>query len=280
MSENQNRESSNLSKYNSMTSQQLQELLRLDSETPNNGGADTEEILYIMEVLAQRKKDSFTDKKALESWESFQRDYLDAEDEEESSNVVHMPSRKASWARRWVAVAAAVVLLIGIPITAVALNLEKLWNTNLVWKDGQFSFQPEDPAIATKDNCAFLQELSNHSVDASIVPSRIPERYFLEKIAVDEYTNTNVYVAIYANSEDTEEKLIIKVQAFFSSDPGMHQANEGILEVYEANGIEYYIMRNNDRLKALWLTGHYECFIVGDLTLEEMKVMIDSIEKG
>lgn len=280
MSGNQNRESSNLSKYDAMTSQQLQELLRLDSETPNNGGTDTEEILYIMEVLAQRKKDSFTDKKALESWESFQREYLDAEDDEEP-NVVPMPSKKTSWARRWAAVAAAVVLLISIPITAVALNWGKLWDAKLVWHDGHFSFETEKPTIPTKDNREFLQVLSDHGVDPSIVPSRILDRYVLKKIDVQESSKKNCLVATYTNSEsDQGDLLVISVDVFLLSSPGRNESNEDILEVYEANGVEYYIVRNNKRLKALWITGPYECFMSGEVTIEELKVMIDSIGKG
>ena len=280
MSENCSREGVDFSKYDAMTSQQLQELLRLDSEAPNDGGTDTEEILYIMEVLAERKKDSFTDEKAFESWEVFQRDYLDAEDDEDTPNVVPMPSKKSSRVRRCAAVAAAVVLLISIPITAVALNLGKLWNTDLVWKDGQFSFQTEKPAIATKDNHEFQQALSNHGVDPSIVPSRILDRYDLKKITIDEEYERKVYKATYTNHKSGQGDIIISVQTFLPSDPSKHQANEGILEVYEVNGVEYYIVRNNKRLKALWLTGSYECFISGEVTIEEMKAMIDSIGKG
>ncbi len=280
MSENQNRESSNLSKYNDMTSQQLQELLRLDSETPDNGGMDIEEILYIMEVLAERKKDSFTDEKALRSWETFQRDYLDTQDEEDVPNVIPMPSRKRSGVRRWAAAAAAVVLLIGIPITAVALSSKKLWNADFVWKNGHFSFQAEDPAIATKDNGAFLQALSDHGVDTSVVPSRILERYVLKEIDIHESSEKNWLVAAYTNRENDQDDLFISVDIFMPSNPGRAEANEDILEVYEADGIEYYIVRNNNRLKALWLTGPYKCYISGNLTIEEIKVMIDSIGKG
>lgn len=289
MSETQNRESSNLSKYNSMTSQQLQELLRLDSETPNNGGTDTEEILYIMEVLAQRKKDSFTDKKALESWESFQRDYLDAEDEEETSNVVPMPSRKASWARRWAAAAAVIVLLLGIPITASAVNWKEMWNAVVVWAGETFSFKVEDPSeandpattgISTKDNHEFQQALKSYGVDATIVPSQIPDRYFLNNIVANDEYEKEIYTAIYANYENGQEDMIIRVQIFMPADPDRAEANESILEVYESNGIKYNIVRNNARLKAIWLTGPYECLVAGDLTVDEIKVMIDSIEKG
>ncbi len=277
MSENQNRESSNLLKYNDMTSQQLQELLRLDSETPNHEGTDTEETLYIMEVLAERKKDSFTDEKALRSWETFQRDYLETQDEEDVPNVIPMPSRKRSGVRRWAAAAAAVILLISIPITAVALSSKKLWNADFVWKNGHFSFQAEDPAIATKDNCEFLQALSDHGVDPSIVPSRILERFDLKEISICEDTEFRSYIAVYTNSNGSKHNFLIEVDTYDSADPGKHQANEGILEVYEANGVEYYIVRNNKRLKALWITGPYECSISGEVTIEEMKAMIDSI---
>lgn len=281
MSETQSRESSNLSKYDAMTSQQLQELLRLDSETPNNGGTDTEEILYIMEVLAERKKDSFSEKKALESWESFQRDYLDTQDEEDVPNVIPMPSRKRSWVRRWAAAAAAVVLLIGIPIGVVAMNSGKLWDAKLIWHNGHFCFEKEKPAIPTKDNRVFLQELSDHGMDPSIVPSRILDRYVLKKIDVHESSEKNSLVATYTNCEsDQGDLLVISVDVFMPSNPGRAEANEGILEVYEGNGVEYYIVRNNNRLKALWLTGPYKCFISGNLTIEEIKVMIDSIGKG
>ena len=64
------------------------------------------------------------------------------------------------------------------------------------------------------------------------------------------------------------------------ADPGRVEAIEEILEIYEVNGITYYIMCNNSRLKAMWLAGPYECYIAGDLTVEEIKVMINSIGKG
>ena len=277
MSETQSRESRKFSKYDAMTTQQLQELLRLDSMAPNNVGTDTEEILYIMEVLAERKKDSFTDEKTLESWETFQRDYLDTQDEEDVPNIIPMPSRKRTGVRRWAAVAAAVILLIGIPIGVVAMNSGKLWDTKLVWHDGHFSFETEKPTIPTKDNCEFLQVLSDHGVDPSIAPSKILDRYNMNKITVHESTEAKRFVVAYTNCENDQDDLIISVDIFIPSNPGRVEANEDILEVYHANGMEYYIVRNNKRLKALWITGPYECLIAGEVTIEEMKAIIDSI---
>ena len=58
MSENQNRRVGNLSKYDAMTTEELEEILRLDAEAPQEQESDIEMILYIMEVLAKRKRNN------------------------------------------------------------------------------------------------------------------------------------------------------------------------------------------------------------------------------
>lgn len=286
MSDNQNRKSRDFSKYDTMTTQQLRELLRLDSEAPDDGGTDTEELLYIMEVLADRNKDSFTGKTALEAWESFQRDYLDVEDDSESEipDKVAGTTPKPSGLRRWLAAAAVIALLIGIPVTASALNWEEVWHAIVTWAGETFSFgtenTPEDekPKPDNFNEYESLQKtLSMVNEDPAIVPVWIPERYTSEKIDILESPEKKIYVATYQGDSGY---LTIKVQSYMSSDPAKIEANEGILEIYEANGIEYYIVQNQTRLKAMWIFGSYECYISGELTIEEIKTMIDSIGKG
>lgn len=47
-----------------------------------------------------------------------------------------------------------------------------------------------------------------------------------------------------------------------------------------ASGVTYYIFADIDVVKAVWINGSYECDIMGNVTIEELKMMIDSIEKG
>ena len=61
MSENQNR--NDYSQYDSMTTEELEEILRLDAEAPQGQAADGELIFYVMEVLAKREKENSTGKK-------------------------------------------------------------------------------------------------------------------------------------------------------------------------------------------------------------------------
>lgn len=282
MSENQSRNPRDLSRYDAMTTQQLQELLRLDSESPNNGGTDTEELLQIMEVLADRNKDSFCEKAALEAWEAFQQDYLNGETEE--PDAVPAPQKKSTGFRRWLAAAAVIALLIGIPITVSALNREGVWNAIVIWAGETFSFGteeiPEDqrPSPTGKKDCEVVQQaLISSGNDAVTVPAWVPERYALENIEIRETPKKTSFCAIFHN---VDGKLTIKVDTYDPSIAGGTEANEGILEVYEANGVEFYIVRNQNRLKAMWLVSGYQCYISGEVTIEEMRTMIDSIGQG
>ena len=72
----------------------------------------------------------------------------------------------------------------------------------------------------------------------------------------------------------------ITVQAYLDKDPEKVESNKDLIELYPAGGIEYYIFANQEQLRAVWITDSYECYISGDVTIEEMHSMIDSIGKG
>ena len=63
-------------------------------------------------------------------------------------------------------------------------------------------------------------------------------------------------------------------------DPVYVEQSEGLVEEYEVSGIIYYIFTDIDLMKASWINGSYECSIFGNVTIEDLKMMIDSIEKG
>ena len=44
-----------------------------------------------------------------------------------------------------------------------------------------------------------------------------------------------------------------------------------------AGGITHYIMGNTETLSAMWINGNVEGCLQGELTLEELRQMIDSI---
>lgn len=276
MSEQRSRGERDFSRYDAMTTEELNALLRLDAEAPPEQETDTELLLYIMGVLADRKQNTdSTGKTAQKSWESFQRNYLS---ELEDAPAPH----RRRWARRLTAAAAVLVLLL--PVTARAFGPGDLWDVVARWAKETFSFVSGEsahiqaPEESSQEEYSSLQDaLEKSNRDASMVPTWVPEGFVLLKIIKDISPAQELYRALYLCNE---KELIIRVQNYISTDLQSIEVEEDILEIYEISGISYYIFNNVDQLRAVWVIGSYECNVSGDVSLDEIKMMIDSIGKG
>lgn len=275
MSENRNRDFSN---YDSMTTEELEEILRLDAEAPEDGASDVELLLYVMEVLANRRNTNNTGKTALEAWESFQQHYLPEEEHPE-----YKPKRPR-WLRRLTAAAAVIALVVCIPLTANALGWGDLWNVIAKWAKETFSFvSGEDAEVSepeTGDHLEYtsLQDaLRSNGLDAAVIPTWIPDGYKFEKIEHDDTPFQEIYIASYISDNTL---LRICARSYVASDPERIEINEDLVECYESSNVEYFIFSNLDEIRAIWIIDSYECYISGKLTIEEIKLMIDSIGKG
>lgn len=281
MSENQNRGVNDFSKYDSMATEELEEILRLDAEAPEGQESDGELLLYVMGVLARRKRDSENPgKTAQQAWESFEKHYLPCEEEAHTTQG----GRKTSRLCRWIAGVAAAAALAAIPLTAGALTWEEIWNTVAKWAKNTFSFvsvgetTPTEPA---KSDSHQYNSLRNAMIEAGEViqpvPTYIPDGYELDRIVVDETPVRKTYIGFYKSEKAS---LKIAIQSHIGSDPEKVEINEDLLESYIVSGTEYYIFANVDQLRVIWLKDSYGCSISGSITVEEIKKMIDSIGKG
>lgn len=283
MSEKQNCSARDFSKYDTMETQELEAILRQDAEATNEQESDTEKILYIADVLASRENAKSTGNSAQIAWESFEKNYLPMEDD----SVEHTTKRKPvpSWVRRLTAAAAVLVLLIGLSATAAnAFGWEDIWNAVAKWAKETFSFVSDGETLSTEpseaDSLQFAslqQALAETNGPADLVPTWIPERYMLRDITVDENPMQRMYIAFY---KDGENSLKITVQTYLLESPEKIEIQETPLEVYKVSGAEYYIIENDSQLRAAWIKDSHECYISGELTIEEIKTMIDSIGKG
>ena len=277
MSEKLNRD---FSQYEAMTTEELEEILRLDAEAPEGAESDTELVLYILEVLASRRNTkNITGDTAQEAWESFEQNYMP--EEPQKSMDTKMP---AFWIRKLSAAAAVVALLIFIPITTSALTLEEMWDIFARWAKETFSFvsgestEISEPSPDDQREFTSLQEmLQKENCDPTIVPTWIPDGFVLSEMEKDFTPLLDAYTAIYL---DRDERLRIQVRTHLSADIRNNEIEDEPFEIYSHNGIDYYIFKNTDQLRAVWLVDSYECLISGDVSIDELKLMIDSIQKG
>lgn len=282
MSEKRDRD---FSRYEAMETEELEEILRLDAEAPEERESDTELLLYIMEVLANRNKNNVTGKTAQEAWGSFQQNYLPQEEECVEYIQNRGSTRKAApWLRRAIAAAAVIVVLICIPVTARAFGWEKLWNVFATWAKDTVSFVGSEethigePVVADDLEYTSLRDmLERNNRPSDMVPTWIPEGFVLESIEKVVSPRDEIYNAFYLNDE---RQLTIRVRSYLQEAPEKAEINEDLLEIYEVSGVQYYIFSNMGQMRAVWIVSSYQCNISGDLSLDEIKQMIDSIGKG
>ena len=278
MSENQIRGIDDLSRYDAMTTGELEEILRLDAQAPEGQESDTEKILYIMEVLAKRnKQNSHTGNTALEAYESFKQHYMPETD----NTIIPMKShrRLPRWVRRLTATAAVLaILLIGSSVTARAFDFN-LWKVVIQWTQETFHFGnwgSSNPNNKLQFD-SFQAALEEGNVPVNLVPTTVPDGYVLVDVTAERSPMKKTYTAIYVNGK---KELVITVRDYLDQSPLYVEQSDGLTEEYQVSGRTYYLLENNQQVQAVWIVDSYECYIFGNITIDELKTMLNSIEEG
>jgi len=312
--------SKDYSKYDRMSAESLEELLRLDAELPDGEGPDIDEILYISEVIAKREKEHPTGRypeiDVDAAWENFQTKYLpymtdgrslyDFEDEEpghtegqnagtDSSSPTGRKRISLRGRRRLSRVAtfvAVIAMLLGLmTATAYAMGYD-LWGVIARWTKDTFTFvsaskanDPNGPGgdIAISDGAyADLQAaLDDYGITEPLIPNWLPAGFSVVEVVVDT-TSKHPDTAFCELCEFDDKSLIISV--YEHHDPNYTnfvtwQKNESDVTIYEIGTHTFYIMGNEGQLNAVWTNGPYECGASGDVTLDELYQIINSIYK-
>ena len=282
MSEKENCGIRDFSKYDEMTTEELEEILRLDAENTEDQESDTEKLLYVMEVLTKRRMNNgHTGNTAQEAYESFKQHYMPEIDNEDPIPATEYKAKRIAfrWVRTLVATAAIFVVVIFGSVTAKALGFD-IWEAVVQWTKETFHFGDwsEKPNDGNNLPYASLQEaLEKGNTPTWLVPTCIPHGYELIDLAVEQTPSQRVYRAKYINGEMV---LRITVQDYLDKYPVYVEQSDGLVEEYVVSGVTYYLFSDINVVKAVWINGSYECDIMGNVTIEELKMMIDSIEKG
>ena len=288
MPEIQNRTEDEFARYSGMTTQELQQILREHASKPE-GEEETsmEALLCIMEVLAQRRQAQNKGKNPEEALETFRKYY---EEDDESSQIEREPvSRKKKsnvprWIRPLVAAAAIVILIFSFTLTTKAFDFD-FWKVVVKWTQETFHFgaasdsnRRESPNEHSTEVFEGLQAaLDDYEITTPLVPTWLPSGYTETSTKVFDSPKQRQFWGYYQRGNDLVK---IWICDYLSSDATQIEQSGNILEVYESGGVDYYFIENEDELRVAWVVETYECYISGSLSMEEMKQMIDSIEKG
>ncbi len=213
---------------------------------------------------------------------------------EQASPVQTPASVKPIYRRRWrtslfAAIIAAVMMLCCM-VTAQALGFD-VFGAIARWTEEAFHFstsiQPDEdqqnlPNATADGEFSTLQEaLTACGILDPVAPNWLPESFEIDTVSVTPQVGV---VRIRASYRAQDKNLSVMVRQYDSPermDSGVFEKDSGNLTLYEQGGNVHYIMSNNAQVTATWTLGDRTiCSISGDLTVNEMKQVVDSIYKG
>ena len=146
------------------------------------------------------------------------------------------------------------------------------------WSSEEFAFVKmagDEREPDRKQPYATLQDaLDDWNVAEELAPDKFPEGAKLSDIRVKQEKENVVFSAKYTLRG---EMFRVSIRKTNEVPHGEVEINDDDIEVYRAGGVEHYLMADVKQRKVLWTNGPWECYIAGDLTREELLLMIDSI---
>ena len=277
----------------SKTTQELEELLKLDFTNQDYSDSNAEYLLTIMEVIEEREQEARggiqEDNEA--AWNEL-KEYIALHDAESSdtgenevsvndheckSSTEQVPCKHCPRILRIGLIAATIIILISAPAVAGK------WNFIYAiaeWSKETFQFlipNQDMPPIET-DPFETLRFSVLRYVDSKVIPNWGPDgtESSGELFVAEREDRTRIQgTYIYDSSEFTIRVIIHStppdgLTMTYQTDP----TYEGTLDL---NGIEHRIYGNNANMSAMWINGLAEVYIQGALSLEDMQTMIESI---
>jgi len=290
MSESKTRAECDYSKFDRMSTEELNEILRQDSLQMSADESDIDAILYITEVITRREKEKLESEFNVEAaWKSFCDNYMPKDDDPESdaefeeddclddgmkvipfNDMETQRPKKRRVYKPMIGVAAAIIaLLLAGTITAGAFGFN-VWDVVAQWTQDTFGFTSNESAAD-----AWSDTFSDYDITTQLVPKWVPERYGLPTIEITETPRKFVFYGYY--SAETGEILTVTISKLFEPGSKVYEKDNDDVIVYTVGETEHYIMNNMSEIRAVWVTGNFECSIFGDVDIDEMQRMIDSI---
>ena len=286
-----------LSRYNHMSTEELEKILRADFELPEEEESDMEKILYITEVIARRRAGQPTGRYANEdeAWESFVENYLPAGERAVFRQEEHTAEEPKSGAKRakprlrgtMLTRVASIVVVIALvaaagTMTASAFGFD-FWAWLTAWT--QEAFGLHNPNTKFNANGTVPEQLAElhalmeeHGFPDRLLPAYLPEGY--EAYAVECESNAAFVKLLCALSKNDD--FIIFEYTMYQSNQVTEEAqkDEDNPTPYERGGVMHYIMTNDETYYAIWTVDNVKCSILGASSREELTEMISSIYGG
>lgn len=275
------------------TTEELEELLALDFSEQEDAEPDVEYIMTIMEVINEREENTNAEEKQAKvdaAWRDFQ-DYVQERRQAEAEAGIteelshdhpcktengQAPRKRLHVLRYCAAVAAVIVLFCG---TAYALG----WNVFQAfadWTEETFYFLTgqESEESYNQDVFRYMRLAVAKKSDTPVIPTWAPEGTVQSgEINIADHSDKVRILGTFV----VEDRVFTMRVSIYNTIPESYvttyQKDNETVQTYESGGVIHYIMDNNGNTSAMWTNGRVEGYIQGNLLIDDLQKMIDSI---
>ena len=190
-----------------------------------------------------------------------------------------------------VAAAVAILVVLGSLVTAQALGID-VFGAIARWTNETFRFaasSQNDDTLNTDilnsnshspdGEYGSLQEaLDAVGIDQNVRLQHLPDGFELANVSVYSLPSQVEIEAMYTSNDRIFSLVIFRYNSPEVVGQTIFEKDSEDMILYDKNGITYYIMSNNQELTAVWMPQELlTCAITGDLTVEEIEAIIDSM---
>lgn len=276
----------NYHRFDLLSNEELEILLQAFFAALDAEQMDYDAIMYISELLAEREganEETSQENVEIAKVEFFKHYYplkdektlYDFDDDEQKNKNIKekvglVPFHKRLW-RGFASAAAVFVLFLFVgTVTAYALGYNPVqyigrWNNEHFWLESVPITQELANTVAEYDN------------EIACVPKWLPDGYVAKDLRISEQDfYTTIRSDFYKDVNSNE--LYIDYRIYSSSDQmSLYEKDSREVIEYVYSGITHYIMNNLDSTTIVWYNGNMESSIVGNISLDEAKKIINSI---
>lgn len=274
-----------------LSTRRLEALLLADAEDTSD--RDTSEaVSHILEVLQKREDSLITDTAdADKAWAEFQACYNIPEGKGqalypcEEDRAVHRETvastekprkRSIPWKLAGT-IAATIALVFALMIGAQASGVD-VFGALAQWTSETLHFGVRKSSIQSENYELFLEELGKQGIPKEYAPTWCPDGFTASEPTL-KTTDSSVFIQIDFTGLDEKAFSISIVR--YSTTGFLHdrafEKDDPSAEAYTSRGKTFYIFSNTDFVAATWAKEALSESIWGDLSVEDVKTIIDSI---
>ena len=226
------------------------------------------------------------------SWQEFKEKHhdllegLDSADQQSSAFASEEKRPKRKRSMKPVRVALVVVMILAMLLMASCGIIEYIIKAIANWSDQVFQYEvtqelqvdnptPERTDIGEYESLE--QALEDYGVTTEYIGILFPHEFAFEKIEVREYSDAVKFSVTYAHGI---EEITFTIWHYKDSTALELQAAEKLptdAECYIRNGVKHYVMENSTMVTATWIIGSEMYRIIGNISADEAKQVINSL---